>query len=93
MVHLNKKINELRKKSFSILSFEMIFFYFFFFFFFFDHHFKGFRSENEVIIGGNDTRSRFPSFLREKKRLFEFRASKLFRFRLKVFRGSVVRPP
>ena len=71
------------KRTFRVSSFEIISFS--------TDSFSGFRSVSEVTIERNDTVSRFSCFLREKKRVFVFRASKLFRFRLTVFRGSEVR--
>ena len=48
--------------------------------------FSGVSIEDGVIEGEGGIVSRFPCFRIEKKRLFEFRASKLFRFRKCVFR-------
>ena len=47
--------------------------------------------ENGVTEGGDRIVSRFSCFRIEKKRLFEFRRSKLFRFRKCVFRGFQLR--
>ena len=53
--------------------------------------FSGVSIENGAIEGGIDTDSHFSCFRIEKKRLFEFRASKLFRFQKCVFRGFRLR--
>ena len=47
--------------------------------------------ENGVTEGGGGIVSHFPCFRSEEKRLFEFRASKLFRFQKCVFRGFRLR--
>ena len=53
--------------------------------------FSGVSIENGAIEGEGVIVSRFSCFRVEKKRLFEFRASKLFRFRKCVFRGFQLR--